>query len=263
MFRNPIVLAILIVGAFILFLRSPYSDQLRPLLLAEPTAPEVSAVATPAQTIAPTATAMATAAPESTPTATPPPPTATRTMQPTMTPSPTKYVVKVQAIERSVKSASRLITYETVMDVIVTYSDADNLPVWDNGQLFVMEAIYTVGASVDLALMNVTVNPDNKITVTLPAPRLEAPSIDAKKTRYSFYKGGLKYLFNESDKAEYTVRAQIDGQEKASKRACEIKLLDKAAEEAKYVIKDLVLNIDPRINTRDVTVVIPAGSCTK
>jgi len=172
-------------------------------------------------------------------------------------------VVKVQAIERSVKSASRLITYESVMDVIVTYSDADNLPVWDNGQLFVMEAIYTVGASVDLALMNVTVNPDNKITVTLPAPRLEAPSIDAKKTRYSFYKGGLKYLFNESDKAEYTVRAQIDGQEKASKRACEIKLLDKAAEEAKYVIKDLVLNIDPRINTRDVTVVIPAGSCTK
>jgi hypothetical protein len=259
MFRNPIVLAILIVGAFILFLRSPYSDQFRPLLLAEPTAPEVSAVATPAQTIAPTATAV----PQSTATATPPPPTATRTMQPTMTPSPTKYVVKVEAIERSVKSASRLITYESVMDVIVTYSDADNLPVWDNGQLFVMEAIYTVGASVDLALMNVTVNPDNKITVTLPAPRLEAPSIDAKKTRYSFYKGGLKYLFNESDKAEYTVRAQIDGQEKASKRACEIKLLDKAAEEAKYVIKDLVLNIDPRINTRDVTVVIPAGSCTK
>jgi hypothetical protein len=263
MFRNPIVLAILIVGAFILFLRSPYSDQFRPLLLAEPTALVASAVATPAQTIAPAATAMATAAPESTPTATPPPPTATRTMQPTMTPSPTKYVVKVEAIERSVKSASRLITYETVMDVIVTYSDADNLPVWDNGQLFVMEAIYTVGASVDLALMNVTVNPDNKITVTLPAPRLEAPSIDAKKTRYSFYKGGLKYLFNESDKAEYTVRAQIDGQEKASKRACEIKLLDKAAEEAQYVIKDLVLNIDPRINTRDVTVVIPAGSCTK
>jgi len=259
MFRNPIVLTILCVGAFILFLRSPYSDQFRPLLLAEPTAPEVSAVATPAQVIAPTATAV----PQSTATATPPPPTATRTMQPTMTPSPTKYVVKVEAIERSVKSASRLITYESVMDVIVTYSDADNLPVWDNGQLFVMEAIYTVGASVDLALMNVTVNPDNKITVTLPAPRLEAPSIDAKKTRYSFYKGGLMYLFKESDKAAFIAQAQIDGQVKASNRACEIKLLDKAAEQAQYVIKDLVLNIDPRINTRDVTVVIPAGSCTK
>jgi len=259
MLRNPLVLALIFLGGFIWLLRSPYGDQVRSFVMAEPNVAVVTAVATPA----PAATAMATAAPESTPTATPPPPTATRTMQPTMTPSPTKYVVKVQAIERSVKSASRLITYETVMDVIVTYSDADNLPVWDNGQLFVMEAIYTVGASVDLALMNVTVNPDNKITVTLPAPRLEAPSIDAKKTRYSFYKGGLKYLFNESDKAEYTVRAQIDGQEKASKRACEIKLLDKAAEEAKYVIKDLVLNIDPRINTRDVTVVIPAGSCTK
>ena len=259
MLRNPLVIALIVLGGFVWLLRSPYGDQVRSFVMAEPNVAVVTAVATPA----PAATAMATAAPESTPTATPPPPTATRTMQPTMTPSPTKYVVKVQAIERSVKSASRLITYETVMDVIVTYSDADNLPVWDNGQLFVMEAIYTVGASVDLALMNVTVNPDNKITVTLPAPRLEAPSIDAKKTRYSFYKGGLKYLFNESDKAEYTVRAQIDGQEKASKRACEIKLLDKAAEEAKYVIKDLVLNIDPRINTRDVTVVIPAGSCTK
>ena len=259
MFRNPIVLAILIVGAFILFLRSPYSDQLRPLLLAEPAAVVVSAVATPA----PAATAMATAAPESTPTATPPPPTATRTLQPTMTPSPTKYVVKVVAIERSVKSASRLITYETVMDVIVTYSDENKLPVWDNGQLFVMEAVYTVGASVDLELMQVTVNPNNKITVTLPAPRLEAPSIDAKLTKYTYYKGGLMYLFKESDKAAFIAQAQIDGQVKASKRACEIKLLDKAAEEAQYVIKDLVLNIDPRINTRDVTVVIPAGSCTK
>ena len=259
MFRNPIVLTILCVGAFILFLRSPYSDQLRPLLLAEPAAVVVSAVATPA----PAATAMATAAPESTPTATALPPTATRTQQPTMTPSPTKYVVKVEAIERSVKSASRLITYETVMDVIVTYSDENKLPVWDNGQLFVMEAVYTVGASVDLELMQVTVNPNNKITVTLPAPRLEAPSIDAKLTKYTYYKGGLMYLFKESDKAAFIAQAQIDGQVKSSKRACEIKLLDKAAEEAQYVIKDLVLNIDPRINTRDVTVVIPAGSCTK
>jgi hypothetical protein len=112
-----------------------------------------------------------------------------------MTPSPTKYVVKVQAIERSVKSASRLITYESVMDVIVTYSDENKLPVWDNGQLFVMEAVYTVGASVDLELMQVTVSNDNKITVTLPAPRLEAPSIDAKLTKYTYYKGGLMYLF--------------------------------------------------------------------
>ena len=259
MFRNPIVLAILIVGAFILFLRSPYSDQFRPLLLAEPTAPVASAVATPAPDSAPTATAV----PQSTATATPPPPTATRTLQPTMTPSPTKYVVKVEAIERSVKSASRLITYESVMDVLVTYSDENKLPVWDNGQLFTMEAVYTVGASVDLELMNVTVNPNNKITVTLPAPRLEAPSIDAKLTKYTYYKGGLMYLFKESDKAAFIAQAQIDGQVKASKRACEIKLLDKAAEEAQYVIKDLVLNIDPRINTRDVTVVIPAGSCTK
>ena len=180
-----------------------------------------------------------------------------------MTPSPTKYVVKVEAIERSVKTKRRLITQEAVMDVIVTYSDADNLPVWDNGQLFVMEAVYTVGASVDLELMQVTVNPNNKITVTLPAPRLEAPSIDAKLTKYTYYKGGLMYLFKESDKAAFIAQAQIDGQVKASKRACEIKLLDKAAEEAQYVIKDLVLNIDPRINTRDVTVVIPAGSCTK
>ena len=259
MFRNPIVLTILCVGAFILFLRSPYSDQFRPLLLAAPTAPVASAVATPAQAIAPTATAV----PQSTATATPPPPTATRTLQPTMTPSPTKYVVKVQAIEQSVKSASRLITYESIMDVLVTYSDENKLPVWDNGQLFTMEAVYTVGASVDLELMNVTVSNDNKITVTLPAPRLEAPSIDAKLTKYTYYKGGLIYFFKESDRAAFTAQAQIDGQVKASKRACEIKLLDKAAKQAAYIVKDLVLNIDPRINTRDVTVVIPAGSCTK
>jgi Protein of unknown function (DUF4230) len=252
---------ILVAGvvACMLFLRSPYGAQFRQLLLAESNAPVVAEVVTPKQAKPLDATAL----PQSTATATALSPTATRTPQPTMTPSPTKYVVKVEAIERSVKSASRLITYESVMDVLVTYSDEDKLPVWDNGQLFTMEAVYTVGASFDLALMNVTVNDDNKITVALPAPQLEAPSIDAHLTKYKYYKGGLKYLFNESDQAEYITRAQIDGQVKASKRACEIKLLDKAAEEAQYVIKDLVLNIDPRINTHDVTVVIPAGSCTK
>jgi hypothetical protein len=259
MLRNPLVIALIVLGGFIWLLRSPYGDQVRSFVMAEPAAVVVTAVATPA----PAATALATAAPESTPTATALPPTATRTPQPTMTPSPTKYVVKVQAIEQSVKSASRLITYESVMDVLVTYSDENKLPVWDNGQLFTMEAVYTVGASVDLELMNVTVNPDNKITVTLPAPRLEAPSIDAKLTKYTYYKGGLKYFFKESDRAAFTAQAQIDGQVKASKRACEIKLLDKAAKQAEYIVKDLVLNIDPRINTRDVTVVIPAGSCTK
>ena len=126
-----------------------------------------------------------------------------------------------------------------------------------------MEAIYTVGATVDMELMNVTVNPDNKITVTLPAPRLEAPSVDAKLTKYAYKPDGWKYLVIESNKAKYIAQAQIDGQAKASKQACETGLLDKAAKEAQYRIKDLVLNIDPRINTRDVTVVIPAGSCTK
>ena len=260
MLRNPLVIALIVLGGFVWLLRSPYGVQVRSLIMADT---NVAVVVTPTQVSAPTATVMATAAPQSTPTATALPPTATRTLQPTMTPSPTKYVVKVEAIERSVKSASRLITYESIMDVLVTYSDENKLPVWDNGQLFVMQAVYTVGATVDLELMNVTVNDDNKITITLPAPRLEAPSIDAKLTKYNYYKGGLKYFFKESDNAAFTAQAQIDGQLKASKRACEIQLLDKAAKQAQYIVKDWVLNIDPRINTRDVTVVIPAGSCTK
>ncbi|MCX6016476.1 MAG: DUF4230 domain-containing protein [Chloroflexales bacterium] len=242
----------------IVLLRTSYGVQVRPWLLSElnPQNNQTSVEPTPAKP------QDATPMPQSTLTATTVPPTATNTPQPTMTSTPTTYVVKVEAVEQSVRSASRLITYESVMDVIVTYSDEDKLPVWDNGQLFVMEGVYTVGASFDLALMNVTVNDANKISVVLPAPRLEAPAIDAKKTRYRFYKGGLKYLFRESDQAAYTAHAQIDGQEKAQKRACEIKWLDKAAEEAQYVIKDLVLNIDPRINSRDVTVSIPVASCS-
>lgn len=259
MLRNPLVLALILLGGFIWLLRSPYGDQVRSFVMAEPAAVVVSAVATPA----PAATAMATAALESTPTATALPPTATRTLQPTKTPSPTTYVVKVKAIELSVKAESRLITYEQIMAVSVTYSDENKSPVWNNGDLFVMEAIYTVGATVDMELMNVTVNPDNKITVTLPAPRLEAPSVDAKLTKYAYKPDGVKYWIVESNKAKYIAQAQIDGQAKASKQACETGLLDKAAKEAQYRIKDLVLNIDPRINTRDVTVVIPAGSCTK
>ncbi|NBU63319.1 MAG: DUF4230 domain-containing protein [Chloroflexia bacterium] len=259
MLRNPFVIALIVLGGFVWLLRSPYGAQVRSFVIADQNVAAVKGEVMPTQASAPTATVVA----QSTPTATALPPTATQTPQPTMTPSPTKYVVKVEAVERSVKSASRLITYESIMDVLVTYSDENKLPVWDNGQLFVMQAVYTVGASVDLELMNVTVNDDNKITIKLPAPRLEAPSIDAKLTKYNYYKGGLKYFFKESDKAAFTAQAQIDGQLKASKRACEIQLLDKAAKQAQYIVKDWVLNIDPRINTRDVTVVIPAGSCTK
>lgn len=246
------VAVVLAVGIFIL--RMPAASGIRSLVLAEPVAVVQSAVPTPTlvpatSTVEPTGTATVI-------------PTATKTPMPTLTPTATRYVVQVSAVERNIKAANRLITYETDIDVTVKYSDENKLPEWINGQFFIMQAVYHVMASFDLNLMTTVVDKNTgKITVTLPAPKLETPAriSDPIYTHSS----GLVYTIFKSKETEWTKQAQVDAQTYASRRACQIGLLKKAAIQAEYVIKDLVLNIDPRINTRDITVNVPAGTCTK
>ena len=246
---------VVIVGAFIVVLRMPAASGIRNLILAEPVAVVQSAVPTPTlvpatSTVEPTGTATTI-------------PTATKTPMPTLTPTATRYVVQVSAVARQVRSSNRLITYETDIDVTVKYSDENKLPVWDGGQIFIMQSTYHVMAGFDLDLMTIVVDKTTgKITVTLPAPKLETPARIGNAT-YDYYKSGIKYYFNESDQVEWTQQAQVDAQTMASRRACQIGLLTKATEQAKYVVKDLILNIDPRINTRDITVNVPAGTCAK
>ena len=246
---------IVLVGAFIVVLRMPEAAAVRALVLAEsptavPTSMPTPTLVPATSTVVPTATAT-------------PIPSATRTLMPTKSPTATRYVVQVSAVERQVKSSNRLITYEAVIDVTVKYSDENKLSVWDGGQIFIMQSVYRVGASFDLNMMKTVVDSrTGKITVTLPAPKLEVPARIGNPI-YDYYKSGIKYYFKESDQVEWTKQAQVDAQTMASRRACQIALLDKAATQAEYVVKDLILNIDPRINTRDITVIVPAGTCEK
>jgi hypothetical protein len=247
------VVVVLTVGIFVL--RMPAAAELRQLVLAE--TPMVAPTSVPTPTLVP---ATSTVVPTGTATTIP---TATKTPMPTMTPTATRYVVQVSAVERNVKAANRQIVYETDIDVTVKYSDENKLPVWNGGQVFIMQATYHVMASFDWEMMKTNVNPTTgQITVTLPAPRLEPPALIGRPT-YDYYKSGIKYYFNESDQVEWTQRSQVDAQAKASQRACEIGLLAKAATQAKYVVKDLILNISPLINSRDITVIVPAGTCDK
>lgn len=246
------VVVVVIVGAAVL--RMPQAAGVRAALLAEeatPTQVVVSLSPTPVVTATIQATSTATALPS-----------ATKTPIPTQTPTATRYVVSVSAVERQVKSAKRMISYETDIDVTVKYADENKLPLWNDGQILIMQSTYHVMASFDLNLMTTTVEANNNITVQLPAPRLEAPAMIGQPT-YDYYKSGIQYYFKESDRAEWTQQAQIDARTKATRRACEIGLLSKARDEAKYIVKDLILNIDPRINTRNITVYVPEGTCPK
>jgi len=182
---------------------------------------------------------------------------------PTLTPTATKYVVQVSAVVRNVKEASRQIVYEADVDVTVKYSDEKKLPVWNDGQIFIMQSTWHVMASFDWNKMTSVVDKNTgKITVTLPAPKLEAPAPIGKPT-YDYYKSGIEYIFKESDEVEMTQQAQLDAKAEASRQACQIGLLDKAATHAEFVVKEIILDIDPRINYRDITVNVPAGTCAK
>lgn len=247
------VVGVLAVGIFIL--RMPAASGIRSLILAEPVAVVQSAVPTPTlvpatSTVEPTGTATAI-------------PTATKTPMPTLTPTATKYVVQVSAVVRNVKEASRQIVYEADVDVTVKYSDEKKLPVWNDGQIFIMQSTWHVMASFDWNKMTSVVDKNTgKITVTLPAPKLEAPAPIGKPT-YDYYKSGIEYIFKESDEVEMTQQAQLDAKAEASRQACQIGLLDKAATHAEFVVKEIILDIDPRINYRDITVNVPAGTCAK
>ena len=56
MLRNPLVIALIVLGGFVWLLRSPYGVQVRSLIMADT---NVAVVVTPTQVSAPTATAMA------------------------------------------------------------------------------------------------------------------------------------------------------------------------------------------------------------
>lgn len=257
MLRNPLVLALIIVGAFILFLRSPYSDQLRPLLLAESTPVAQVPVATPPQASVPTATAV----PQSTATATPPPPTATRTPQPTLTPSPTKYVVTVDVITKSIQNKRLLITQQGIFDVIEKDDNRESWQLW-NAELVIFEYTYTVNAGVDLQRMQITVDKNNKITVKLPKTEIINVSSVANVTPY---KNGFKFAFEDKDSVNTQMRKDADrlSESKARERACQVGLLKKASREAELTIKDLILSIDSRIRSSDITIETSEGTCSK
>ncbi len=254
MLRNPLVIALIVLGGFIWLLRSPYGDQVRSLIMAEP---NVAVVATPTQASAPTATAV----PQSTATATPPPPTATQTPQPTMTPSPTKYVVTVDVITKRIEDKQLLITQQGIFDVVEQNNNRESWQLW-NAELVIFEYTYTVNAGVDLQRMQITVDKDNKIMVKLPKTEIINVSSVVNVTPY---KNGFKFVFEDKDSVNTQMRREADrlSESKARERACQVGLLKKASREAELTIKDLILSIDSRIRSSDITIETAEGACSK
>ncbi|MEY2846862.1 MAG: hypothetical protein RL076_2408 [Chloroflexota bacterium] len=250
------VAVVLAVGIFIL--RMPAASGIRSLVLAEPVAVVQSAVPTPTlvpatSTVEPTGTATAI-------------PTATKTPMPTLTPTATRYVVQVSAVERAVIAKKELTTYTSVQDVTLMYKKEQTWKFINNAQEYEYFAIYHVDAKFNLELMDVQVDSKtNKITITMPAPFLDTPKLVPSSVRHTYKpdQSEWRHLIVDSEETEWVKVAQIQALKEARIQACGDGLLNKATSEVIYVIKDLVLNIDPRINTRDITVNVPAGTCTK
>jgi len=261
MLRNPLVIALIVLGGFIWLLRSPYGDQVRSLIMAEPNVASVKGEVMPTQASAPTATMVATALPQSTPTATAVPPTATQTPQPTMTPSPTKYVVTVDVITKRIEDKQLLITQQGIFDVVEQNNNRESWQLW-NAELVIFEYTYTVNAGVDLQRMQITVDKDNKIMVKLPKTEIINVSSVVNVTPY---KNGFKFVFEDKDSVNTQMRREADrlSESKARERACQVGLLKKASREAELTIKDLILSIDSRIRSSDITIETAEGACSK
>ncbi|MFN5342017.1 MAG: DUF4230 domain-containing protein [Roseiflexaceae bacterium] len=247
------VVVVLAVGIFIL--RMPAAAELRQLVLAEPAVVAPTSVPTPTlvpatSTVVPTGTATTI-------------PTATKTPMPTMTPTATRYVVQVSAVKESIIRKNELTVYEVIQRVTVNYEiEAQKWNFIDGAQAYTYQATYAVEAQFNLDLMDVDVSPSNKITVKMPPPTLDTPELNLESVQDKYYPDRGPYL-EKSYEAEWAKTARKQAQIEASRQACQDGLLDNAAKEIVYVIKDMILNIDPRINTRDITVIVPAGTCEK
>lgn len=195
--------------------------------------------------------------------------TATATQVPTMTPPPTAtpYVVTQDAIVRSMRNEWQLTTQSMIVDShwqIDTRKDRSAWDKWLKGTLQV-EAIatYEIRAGIDLQNVKIAIAPGNRITITLPAPTIDSVAEDNGKLYINSKKDGVQYIFGTDKELDVALTKQIgiDTALTARSKACQRGILMRASQQAIYIVRDLVSNINPLIRYQDITVITTAGVC--
>ncbi len=202
--------------------------------------------------------------PTETPTA-----TATATHVPTMTPTPTAtpYVVTQDAIVRSMRNEWQLTTQSMIVESHWHIDTSTDRSVWDKwlkGTLQVEAlATYEIRAGIDLQNVQIVIAPGNKITITLPAATIDSVAEDARQRYIDVKKDGLRYTFGTDQELDVALTKQlsIDTAQTARTKACQRGILTRASQQATYIVRDLVSNINPLIRYQDITVETTTAVC--
>ena len=248
-----VALGAVIVAAYMILSGTSWGAGMPRIVLADQTTPTAYA-GQPTQTITPTQTATLTATPTLVPTITP-------------TPTATPYVVTQDAIMRSMRNEWQLTTQSMIVEShwnIDTSANRSSIDKWFNGTLTIEAlATYEIRAGINLQEARIVVAPGNKITITLPAPTIETVTEDIDQRYISARKSGVIYTLSPDDQLEVTLTKQIstDTAQTARTKACQRGILNRAAQHAAYVVRDLVSSINPLIRYQDITVVTTAGVC--
>ncbi|MBM4414587.1 MAG: DUF4230 domain-containing protein [Chloroflexi bacterium] len=229
---------------------TPAGSNLPKLTVVMPdAAPAITATAT-ATVIEPTATTASTTTRIPTQTALP---SATPTVTPTATPA--KFTTKVDTMVRKISSARKLTTVETILDIVVTFDEAEKqLGWWDGGELFVQRT--TVKASVGIDLQKISIQQINDHWV-VSVPESKILSLESTPEKPYYFSKGIRYAFQDGQKDTWRDMMPAEVDKRARERICALGLHDTAAKEARAFIIQMAIAWNPNMTENDITVNVP------
>jgi hypothetical protein len=177
--------------------------------------------------------------------------------------NPATQMLDEQTIVRQMNDISRLETQSALIDTTFTLTNDEARSNWSwwSGEMLMMRAVGTVIAGVDLADMSVndiTVSDDGRmVRMTLAEVKILSLTMDQAQTQPLSYKKGLGLIFDDS--IQMTEQAYAMAHENILRKACSTGMMEKAADNNKMQLTQLIKAMNPAVTRVDITV--QAGDC--
>ncbi len=180
-------------------------------------------------------------------------PSATPTVTPTATPA--KFTTKVDTMVRKISSARKLTTVETILDIVVTFDEAEKqLGWWDGGELFVQRTTVTAAVGIDLQKISIQQINDHWV---VSVPESKILSLDTTPEKPYYFSKGIRYAFQDGQKDTWRDMMPAEVEKRARERICALGLHEKAGDEAQEFIIQMAVAWNPNMTENDITVNVP------
>ena len=172
-------------------------------------------------------------------------------------------VIEKETVVRQIRDMNDWLAQEATITTSVSPSNPEQEVWWKApfvGQTVTVHMSAKVMAGVamdDISTNGVEISADGtRVSITLPDTQLYAPQIDEKYTYASVDSAGI---FVSNKDMSLTEQGRAEAVQKITEKACEIGLLQDAADQTRVNVSKLVKALNPNIQTVDVTV--NAGTC--